>query len=69
MTDQEKNVIVEFLCGSALADHLGDVRNAEVKLWKLLGVESRDIEEADNAFDATKATLKKHGIALPKYFQ
>lgn len=37
-----REVIVEVLCSQALADHLGDVRDAERKLWELIGIDPSD---------------------------
>lgn len=62
----DKSVIVEVLCGQALADHLGDARDEERKLWALLGIEKPQYE-ADSAFVNTQRTLYKHEIPLPDY--
>jgi hypothetical protein len=65
-----RNAIVKVLCSQALSDHLGDVRDAEVELWKLIGVEPKDIEDSfDSAWMNTRATLKNHDIPLPNYLQ
>lgn len=73
MTPEEKAVIVEVLCGQALADHLGDVRDEEEQLWKLLGVPELDWHDPawdyDSAWSTAKARLKKAGIPLPEYLQ
>ncbi len=68
LTDDERATIIEVLCSQALADHLGDVRDAEVKLWGLLGVERRAIvRDHDTAWRNTKATLAAAGLPLPSY--
>lgn len=62
--------IIEVLCGQALADHLGDVREAETKLWELLGISrSRIVTEFSTAFRNTKATLERNGYQLPEYLR
>jgi len=66
MTDEEKTIIVDVLCGQALADHLGDVRDAERQLWGLIGV-TEICTENDSAWENTEATLKQHKIAVPSY--
>lgn len=68
MTPEEKAIIVDVLCGQALADHLGDVRDAEGQLWSLLGVED-PVLDYDSAWQNTKATLTRNGIPLPTYLQ
>jgi hypothetical protein len=71
MTDEERAVVVEVLCSQALADHLGDVRDAESKLWALLGVpplpSDHPAREKHEAWPLTKARLQANGIALPPY--
>lgn len=62
----DRSVIVEVLCSQALADHLGDVRDAERKLWKLLGIDKPQCE-ANDAFRNTQRTLYEHNIPLPDY--
>lgn len=72
MTDEERAIVVEVLCSQALADHLGDVRDAESKLWGLLG--AAELSWDDPAWDTnlawriTKARLGAAGLALPGYF-
>ena len=73
MTDEERKIIVEVLCSQALADHLGDVRDAETKLWKLLDVpnlpDDHPAWDSDSAFQRTHARLKAAGIPLPDYLR
>lgn len=73
MTPEEQAVIVEVLCGQALADHLGDVRDEETMLWKLLGVPELDLMDPawddDSAWSLAKARLRKAGIPLPEYLR
>lgn len=73
MTDDEKAVIIEVLCGQALADHLGDVRDEEEKLWKLLGAPrlhySHPAHNSDSPFRVTRARLESAGYSLPSYLQ
>lgn len=64
LTDDSRAVIVDVLCGQALADHLGDVREEERKLWRLLGVD-RPVLDHDSAWRNTEATLRAAGIPLP----
>jgi hypothetical protein len=66
VNEQEKATIVDVLCGQALADHLGDVRDEELHLWRLLGVE-RPVLEYDSAWRNTKVTLDRAGIPLPPH--
>lgn len=73
MNEQEKAVVVEVLCGQALADHLGDVRDAEEKLWTLLDAPKLPIEhpawDEDEAWPMTKARIQAAGLSLPDYLQ
>lgn len=73
MTDNEKAVIVEVLCSQALADHLGDVRDAESKLWGLLGAPELPYDDpawdSDSAFTITKTRLAANGYDLPSYLR
>lgn len=73
MTGEEKATIVEVLCSQALADHLGDVRDAEQKLWKL--IDAPELSSDHPAFDSyeawpiTRARLEAAGLALPEYLR
>lgn len=73
MTDGEKAVVVEVLCSQALADHLGDVRDAESKLWRLIEAEPLSSDDpayfSDSPFRLAKARLAANGIALPSHLQ
>jgi hypothetical protein len=60
--------IVEVLCAQALADHLGDVRDAELELWHLIGIQQPE-REFDSAFQNFKATLERASIPLPYYLR
>lgn len=66
MDEREKAIIIDVLCGQALADHLGDVRDEEWKLWRLLGVD-RPVLDFDSAWRNTKATLSSAGLPLPAH--
>lgn len=66
MTPEEQAAIVEVLCSQALADHLGDVRDAELKLWRLIGVD-RPVYDHDSAWGNTRDTLRLAGIPLPEH--
>lgn len=73
MTPEEREVIIEVLCGQSLADHLGDVRDEEDKLWKLLGIpplpHTHSVFDRDRDASAyTFARLKEAGEALPGYY-
>lgn len=54
-------IIADVLCGLALSDHLGDVRDAERDLWKLLGSPELTLEDpcrhSDSAWPATRHRL------------
>jgi hypothetical protein len=64
--DTWRAVIVEVLCSQALADDLGDVRDAEGRLWRLLGVEE-PVPEHDSAWRNTRDALLAAGIPLPAH--
>ena len=68
-----QQVIIEVLCSQALADHLGDVRNAERKLWKLLDVPELSYDDpaydSDSVFTVTHARLKAAGYSLPEWLR
>ncbi len=59
-----EGIVVEVLCGQALADHLGDVRDEERKLWQLIGVVAPVVSH-DSAWENTKDTLRQYEIPLP----
>lgn len=71
MTEEERAVIVDVLCGLALSDHLGDVRDEEGHLWKLLGVaplpNNHPAWESESEFRRTRARLTLAGIPLPAH--
>lgn len=73
VNDAERAVVVDVLCGQALADHLGDVRDEEEHLWKLLGVAELPYDHpawnSDSAFRVTHARLRMAGIPLPEYMR
>ena len=67
-----ERTIIEVLCSQALADNLGDIRDAEVDLWGLLGIEFEGIGDWDydrSVFQNTKERLEAHGYEIPKYLQ
>lgn len=66
LSEEHRAIIVDVLCGQALADHLGDVRDEERKLWRLLGVD-RTVLDHDSAWRNTRDTLKRAGIPLPAH--
>jgi hypothetical protein len=73
--DDHKRIIVEFLVGASLADHLGDIRYVEGKLWELLDVtrEQRSAATEDNhdynAFTNVKSIIAACGLSdfIPEY--
>lgn len=69
--DHIRDTIVEVLCSQALADHLGDVRNAESQLWDLLGAPKLPSDHpayySDSPWQVTKARLQAAGLSLPEY--
>lgn len=71
MDEKTREVIVDVLLTQALADHLGDVRDAEESLWKLLGVGPSGYGDAygdgSSAFQIAKARLAGAGIPLPQW--
>lgn len=71
MNAAEKAVIADVLCSQALADHLGDVRDAEADLWKLIEVPELPEDHPDrwsnSAWRETKARLRLAGL-LPEMF-
>lgn len=63
-------VVIDVLCSQALADHLGDVRDAEEDLWKLLGVpRPRGEFDSDNPWRNTRDRLKAAGLPLPEHLK
>jgi hypothetical protein len=62
----DKAAIVEVLCEQALADNLGDIRDAERRLWNLLGIEE-PIGVHEDPWSDTKATLIAAGYRLPAH--
>jgi len=75
MTNEEKEIIIDVLCGLALADHLGDVRGEELNLWKLLGLNPEEVmnkrdeyyDETKSIFQVTKKILEENEMQLPDY--
>lgn len=70
---ETRKVIVRVLCGQALADHLGDIRDEEEDLWKLLGVPKLPYDhpahDSPDAFRITHARLRVAGIPLPEHLR
>lgn len=73
LVGEARDVIVAVLCSQALADHLGDVRDAEDKLWGLIGVPKLPYDHAafdeDSAFSVAKARLELAGLELPEHLR
>lgn len=66
--------IIEALCSQALSDHLGDVRDAEEKLWEIIGVPRLPWndpiwDKEYSAYRITKARLNAAGLDVPAYLQ
>ncbi len=68
-----RKLIVKALVSQSLADHLGDVRDAEDHLWKALGVpplpSGHPLEYTDSVYRSTRARLLEAGLAdlMPDY--
>ena len=63
-------VIIDVLCSQALAEHLGDVRDAEAGLWTLIGIDHKDFpDDYDSAWEVTKYRLEKHNLLPPEHLQ
>lgn len=71
MNPVEREVIVEVLCNLAIANDFGDVRQAEVDLWKMLGVTDLKYTHGNNAWENTRDTLIENGMAdlIPEEFK
>lgn len=73
MTDDEKAVVIKVLCSQALADHLGDVRDAEEQLWQLLDAPKLPYNDpawdAGSPFRITAARLRAAGYGLPAHLR
>lgn len=71
LPDDVRDKIINVLCSQALADHLGDVRDAESDLWDILGVPKLSHDHpayySDSAYQITKARLRAAGLPLPSY--
>lgn len=71
MNAEERDTIIEVLCSQALADHLGDVRDAESKLWDLIDAPALPYDDpawsTNSAFRIAKARLAAAGLQLPEY--
>lgn len=66
------DTLIQVLCSQALADNLGDIRDAERGIWKLLGaapLEEDDHEVTESAFDVTEARLIQNGMKLPAHLR
>lgn len=65
--------LVRVLCGLALAEHMGDVRDEERHLWELLGIDELPYDDpawdSNSAYHITQARLKRAGEPLPDYLQ
>lgn len=73
MNTEETKAVVQTLVSQSLADHLGDVRDAEEDLWKLLGAaplaNDHPAYYSDNPFTIARARLIAAGLssAMPEY--
>lgn len=70
LPEHAQKAIADFLVGSGLADHLGDVRNSERVLWDLIDPEPWDWDTEgwhDDPWRNTKARLRRVGL-LPADF-
>jgi hypothetical protein len=62
----DKAVIIDALCELALADNLGDVRDAERHLWGLLGI-AQPLGLHETPWRNTRDTLIAAGCELPSH--
>ena len=73
LSDEVRDAIIETLCGQALADHLGDVRDAERHLWAVLGAPDLPSDDpawdSDSAWRMTRARLLAAGLPLPEHLR
>lgn len=75
LSEVHKAVIVDFLVGASLADHLGDIRDEEDRLWELLGVspqERRALRSDDgDAFSWARNVINAKGLRdfIPNYLE
>lgn len=64
-------MIVAVLCGQALADNLGDIRDEERDLWKLLGIPELPGDHpsrySDSAWRHTRDRLREAREPLPEH--
>lgn len=68
----EQKLVCDFLVSAALADHLGDIRDAEGKLWQLLGVERDELRKVRSEVDydvyqLLRVLADKHNLPVPGY--
>lgn len=67
------DTLVNVLCSQALADNLGDIRDAERDLWKLLGAKELGLDSpawgSQSAFEVTEARLAQNGMELPVHLR
>lgn len=69
-TPDVRDAIVDVLCSLALANHLGDVRDAESGLWALIGAPPLPPEHPawdKSAWRRTRTRLLAAGLSLPDY--
>lgn len=70
MNNWEREKICDFLTSSALADHIGDVRDAEEYLWEALGF-GLELKEAryyaDDGYDVVKYMARNYDLPFPEY--
>ena len=59
LSDDAEALICKFLVSSAVADHLGDIRNSEVYLWKALGIDPKWMRELDSYYDDSPFEILK----------
>lgn len=73
VSDAAREKIIDALCSQALADHLGDVRDAEEALWTVLGVPPLPYDHpvwgTDSAYQVAKARLRAAGLDVPEYLR
>lgn len=71
MTDDQRTLICQALAYQALADHLGDVRDAEEHLYVALGISREELREAyleeGSPLEVLRSLATTHRLPVPDY--
>lgn len=68
-----RNAMIQTLAAQSLADHLGDIRDDEERLWHALEVPllpyGHPANDYESVFKITRARLQEAGLDVPEHLR